>query len=102
MFDHTLTLSYTQTPKAKPTRCSMGPCSHRAVCVCAVTARYLLEVVEAVDHRGLGGGELGQHVQQLHHHILLVVDDGQVEGSGGGGQHTPHHHKSQPVDHAVW
>lgn len=43
---------------------------------------YLFEVVEAVHHGGLGRGELGQDVKQLHHHILLVVDDGQVEGTG--------------------
>ena len=46
--------------------------------------QYLLVVVEAVDHWGLCGGQLRQHVQQLEDHVLVVVDDGKMEGTGGG------------------
>ena len=48
--------------------------------------QYLLVVVEAVDHWGLCGGQLRQHVQQLEDHVLVVVDDGKMEGTGGGGE----------------
>ena len=39
----------------------------------------LFEVVEAVYHRCLCGGELRQDIKQLQHQVLMVVDDGQVQ-----------------------
>ena len=49
---------------------------------------HLLEVVEAVYNRGLGGWQLRKHIQQLYYHLLLVVNDGQVQGTVRGTGYT--------------